>query len=100
MMAETEEVIEARKNGRHPGITFRCDVCGMEYQTLRGMKMHRTKMHKAEIALTAAAAKAVKPYKPRQKPAVRLVEQWSDENGRIVLTDDDGGLWVAKKVDG
>jgi hypothetical protein len=31
---------------------------------------------------------------------VRLVEQWSDENGRIVLTDDDGGLWVAKKVDG
>ena len=62
----------------------------------RGLAMHMSKTHGIRKKMPRARRK-------RQETAVSvllgLTEQWTDGNGRSILTDDDGGIWLLKKID-
>jgi hypothetical protein len=80
-----------------------CDVCGRTF-TKNGLGIHKARAHGSNWA------SGRKPAKPRRntaraaKPPVApqtivLREAWHDKNGRILLTDQDGNWWVARKLD-
>lgn len=85
-----------------------CDICGRSFNGKHGVSMHKTLVHGVPGAKRKRGrppgsknkARAATPAKIAPSPRrIVLNEQWSDQNGRILLTDQDGNWWVAKKLD-
>lgn len=81
-----------------------CDKCGREFKNVHALSMHNARTHGGKN-WSGKRKKAARPTKaapvkrvPRQFDFV-LREAWSDKNGRVLLTDQNGDWWVAKKLD-
>lgn len=81
-----------------------CDECEREFDSVQGLTMHKTRTHrglgqKGRPPKASAGNGAKKPRKKPQEAALRFSEQWSDGNGRMMVQDQNGGLWLMKRVD-
>jgi hypothetical protein len=85
-----------------------CDVCGRNFKNEHGVTMHKARAHSGRNWASRGNAKKPKPAPKRQQqqppaPQQRVVlrEVYTDggENGRILLTDQAGNWWVARKLD-
>lgn len=83
---------------------FPCPTCGKLFDTLQKVNSHRAAAHSYK-----APGKKGPARKPVRSSAVRklaesspqvheLRELWTDQNGRILLVDEAGDWWIAKKV--
>jgi ribosome-binding protein aMBF1 (putative translation factor) len=78
-----------------------CNLCGREFANAHGVEVHKSRLHKTKAT---KATKTTRKYTKRplkrepRKMDVVLNEKWADGNGRILLTDQDGNWWVAKKL--
>jgi hypothetical protein len=84
-----------------------CDICGLSFNGKHGVNMHKTIVHgvKGQRKRGRPKGSTNKPKPPAPRPpkrqAVILNEVYTDggENGRILLTDQYGNWWVARKLD-
>jgi hypothetical protein len=90
-------------------MALRCDICGETeglagnpFNTSQQLAMHKFRAH--------GIRKNPPKAKPKPKPQLRKIaakkpqqhelrELWTDSNGRILLIDEAGDWWVAKKLD-
>jgi transposase len=82
-----------------------CDVCGKSFKE-GGLGIHKARAHngrnwsgKAKRAPKKRVARKATP-KPTPTPRrIVLQEVWSDHNGRMLLVDQNGDPWSAKKLE-
>lgn len=69
-----------------------CDICGDVKKNAHGVAMHKRLVHDVP-------GRTTKSKQETNIVRVMLTEAWHDDNGRILLTDQNGEWWVAKKLD-
>lgn len=75
----------------------RCEECGRSYKA-GGLAVHKIRVHGGNK--WNSKPKAVpKPVRKPQQIVLREVYTDGGENGRILLTDQYGNWWVARKLD-
>lgn len=76
-----------------------CDVCGSVFKNEHGVSMHKARAHRGK---NWSPRKRTTKQPPAEKPEytkVTLREVWTSKDGRMLLLDQDGAWWGAKKLD-
>lgn len=78
---------------------MKCDLCGRDFKNAHALSMHKVRSHQDNKWTSRKKASGRRPAKkPAKRFDVVLKEVYTDSK-RILLVDEAGDWWIARKLD-